>query len=273
MRIDDRLIVTVPGETTAETGRRIRAAVLGAAGPLVRRVVISGLANDYVHYFTTPEEYERQHYEGGATQFGPASSVALTDSLVELAGRMRDGRPAPAPYPYDPTNGVSPDGPPYGPGAERGSLTGEPAGLRRLERTEVSWHGGERGLDRPLDRAFVTVERLVGRRWRPYTSDLGLQILWSVDDGAYRAQWEAPLDAPARPLPLRHHRQPLPAHIASVPVGALGGAPPPDRLVPRRPGGHRARLPGRRLRDRLHLPPAQRRGPDQVRPPAGAPRP
>ena len=68
--------------------------------------------------------------------------------------------------------------------------------MRRLERTEVSWHGGERGLDRPLDRAFVTVERLVGRRWRPYTSDLGLQILWSVDDGAYRAQWEAPLDAP-----------------------------------------------------------------------------
>ncbi len=199
VRIDDRLIVTVPGEATAETGRRIRVAVLGAAGPLVRRVVISGLANDYVHYFTTPEEYERQHYEGGATQFGPASSVALTDSLVELAGRMRDGRPAPAPYPYDSTNGVSPDGPPYGPGAERGSLTGQPAGLRRLERTEVSWRGGERGLDRPLGRPFVTVERLAGRRWRPYTSDLGLQILWSVDDGAYRAQWEAPLEAPVGP--------------------------------------------------------------------------
>jgi hypothetical protein len=123
--------------------------------------------------------------------------VALTDSLVELAGRMRDGRPAPAPYPYDSTNGVSPDGPPYGPGAERGSLTGQPAGLRRLERTEVSWRGGERGFDRPVDRPFLTVERLVGRRWWPYTSDLGLQIRWSVDDGgAYRAEWEAPLDAP-----------------------------------------------------------------------------
>jgi len=49
-----------------------------------------------------------------------------------------------------------------------------------------------------LDSAFVTVRRLVRGRWAPYTDDLGLQILWRVDDsGNYTAWWQVPLNAPA----------------------------------------------------------------------------
>ena len=54
------------------------------------------------------------------------------------------------------------------------------------------------------------MERLVRGRWRPYTDDLGLQIIWRVDDeGRYTAEWEVPLDAPRADLPLPRHRQPL----------------------------------------------------------------
>jgi hypothetical protein len=60
----------------------------------------------------------------------------------------------------------------------------------------VTWQGGERGYDRPLDRAFVTVQRKK-RGWRTVDSDLGLNVLWTVDDnGVYKAEWEVPLNAP-----------------------------------------------------------------------------
>lgn len=55
--------------------------------------------------------------------------------------------------------------------------------------------GGQRGYDRPVDQAFVTIQRRgAHRRWHHVTSDLGLQIIWSVDaNGVYTARWEVPL--------------------------------------------------------------------------------
>src|SRR5919197_1462499 len=110
VRIGDRLVVSVPGEMTEDMGRRVRAAVMqAAAGSGVQRAVVSGLANEYADYFTTPEEYDAQHYEGAATIYGRASSVALQETLARLAGDLVTHRPAPAPYSYDPVNGIGGD--------------------------------------------------------------------------------------------------------------------------------------------------------------------
>jgi hypothetical protein len=204
VRVGGRMIVTVPGEASAEVGRRMRAAVLSAVGAAgVSGLVVSGLANEYVLYFTTPEEYDRQHYEGGQSFFGPNSGTFLQEQLVDLAQRLVSGQPAPAPYEFDPENGVMPDGPPYGDGAANGQITSQPAdGYARLEKAELGWTGGPNGLDRPVERAFVTVQRRTRnrkgrRRWRAATSDLGLQIVWRVDDqGNYNALWEIPVSAP-----------------------------------------------------------------------------
>lgn len=234
LRVGDRAIVSIPGEMTEEMGRRVRKAVLDTtSGAGVSRVVISGLANEYADYFTTPEEFDAQHYEGGATVFGRASSVALEEALVKLSGDLVAQRPAADPYPFDPTNGVKPDGAPFPAGAESGTATAQPEAAVRLAHPAFAWQGGPRGYDRPLDRAFVSVQRQVvtrvkvkakprkrgrrphrrrgGRRsptftgktrvvtkWRTVDTDLGLRIVWVVDDnGAYRAHWEVPLDAPA----------------------------------------------------------------------------
>jgi neutral ceramidase len=200
--------------------------------------VIAGLANEYADYFTTPEEYDAQHYEGGATIYGRASSVALQEALDALAGTLAKGRAAPKPYAYDPTNGVPAAGGAFPSGAASGKITKQPpASAARLGHPTLEWQGGERGFDRPLDNAFVSVQRQVtvklaprptkkprkhkrkrrrhrGRtspqftgkvraartvkRWRTIDSDLGLAILWTVDSGgAYRAHWEVPLDAHA----------------------------------------------------------------------------
>jgi neutral ceramidase len=212
-RLGDRLIVTIPGEATEELGRRTRAAALAAVrGSGIRRVVVAGYANEYASYFTTPEEYGAQHYEGGTTVYGPASGPFLTSSLAELAGRLARGRPAPAPHPFDPTRGLRPTARPYPTGAAHARALAQPGATRRLDHAVFRWRGGASGTDRPLDRAFVSVQLRRRGRWRTLDDDLGLRILWRADDdkpklsgiprfrggesGDYTARWEPSASAP-----------------------------------------------------------------------------
>src|SRR5690606_28106868 len=64
----------------------------------VLRVHVSGYANGYAGYLTTPEEYDVQGYEGAYTLFGRNSLKAFGDELVALAralpSRARDLGPA-----------------------------------------------------------------------------------------------------------------------------------------------------------------------------------
>ena len=257
IRIGDHLLAAVPGEPTVEMGRRMRSAILSAsAGSGLRTVAIVGLANEYVDYYTTPAEYDYQDYEGGHTAYGRWSGYFIRDQLAALVAALSTGRPAPAPYPFDPTNGIRASGAPYGPGAASGqaltqpspatrfsgassdawfwrgaggaltstvthyicvhpdlaarsvggtassagvtSSTGNSANAARLDRVTFSWRGGPRGLDRPLDRAFISAQRLNRQGgWVTVADDLGVQVLWTVDSsGVYRAVWQVPLDAP-----------------------------------------------------------------------------
>jgi neutral ceramidase len=50
------------------------------------------LANEYLHYVTTREEYSTQNYEGGSTLFGPWTLAAYTQIYSDLAAALRDGR-------------------------------------------------------------------------------------------------------------------------------------------------------------------------------------
>jgi neutral ceramidase len=197
VRLGDRLIGTIAGEPTVGTGKLIRAAVLAAVGGAgITQVVLVGYAGDYVSYFTTPLEYEQQAYEGGFTLYGEFSSLVLRDTLVELAKEVVANQPAPAPYAYDPNQGVHLSSASYGTGATSATAAAQPSPAVRLGHTAFSWDGGPNGIDRPVGRPYVTIQRGVGRRWRQVADDLGMKILWSSDsNGHYRAQWEVPLTA------------------------------------------------------------------------------
>ncbi|MGA8847737.1 MAG: neutral/alkaline non-lysosomal ceramidase N-terminal domain-containing protein, partial [Nocardioides sp.] len=212
VRVGDGVVISNPGEVTTEVGRRIKEAVAAAlAGSGVRTIAISGLANEYQGYFTTPEEYSWQAYEGGQTNFGTYSANLLVEQSALLAASMAQGRPAPAAYAFDPTNGLEPDHTPYPAGAEQGKVLDQPDRTRRLGRAAFSWLGGARGTDRPLDQAFVRIERRTARGWRPQHDDLGTTIEWQVtgneqvplgpryvreaNEGRYTAEWEVPLDS------------------------------------------------------------------------------
>ncbi len=211
VRVGDGVVVSNPGEVTTEVGRRLKDAVATAlAGTGVRSVAISGLANEYQGYFTTPEEYAWQAYEGGQTNFGKYSANLLVEQTGLLAASMAEDRPAPAPYAFDPTNGLEPDPTPFPDGAERGEVLDQPTAVARLGRAAFSWRGGARGTDRPLDRAFVSVQRRVDGGWRRMHDDLGTTIEWRVagneqvplgpryaveaNEGRYTTHWEVPLD-------------------------------------------------------------------------------
>ena len=85
-RLGDLAIVTVPGEFTVAMGMRVRQAVAAELDTHPSDVLIVGLANEYLSYFATPEEYEAQHYEGASTLFGAASGPYLLSVLRDLAG-------------------------------------------------------------------------------------------------------------------------------------------------------------------------------------------
>ena len=245
IQVGDREIVSIPGEMTAEMGRRVRHAVEQAArGHGIDRAVISGLANEYADYFTTPEEYDAQHYEGAATVYGRASSVALQETLVKLTRALVTGTTAPRPYAYDPRNGVGAKAPPFPRGAKRGNLIAQPKrGARRLLHPTVVWQGAPRGYDRPLDRAFVKVpaphrrplaHRHVGPRvGRAVARRFRRRLPRRVGAG---------LRPPPRHVPVPDHGEPLHPHLTPIPAAAVVAAQAAARRRPGRRGRGSARL-------------------------------
>lgn len=199
VRVGDRMIASLPGEPTKESGARVKQEVLAASSAAgVRKVVVAGLVNEYVNYITTPEEYDQQHYEGGSTMYGRLTLNVLKASLRDLAARLVRGEPAPPARAYDAKRGVEPDGAPYPEGAASGTLIAQPAAtVPRLGQAAVSWQGAPFGADMPVGSAFVRVERRTGDGWAEVDSDLGLAMLWRTGaDGRYTAAWETAVDQP-----------------------------------------------------------------------------
>lgn len=95
LRIGDHYIAALPGEVTGAAGVRFRSAVAEAVGVDPANVIIQQTANAYGHYFTTPEEYGEQQYEGGATLFGRWTVPALEGTLASLGSDMASGQETP----------------------------------------------------------------------------------------------------------------------------------------------------------------------------------
>jgi len=195
VRVGDRLLLGTPGEPSVEMGRRFEAAVRQDLPAGVRDPVVVGLANNYMGYLTTPEEYEMQHYEGGHTVYGVWTSLVVRDALAALTRSLALGEPAPPPDEPPALGGTGPGAFPAG--DAEGSVTEEPAeAVRRFETVSVAWSGSASGVDRPVDAPFVTLERFARGRWRASDTDLGLGFIWREEDGDYTARYEVPAYEP-----------------------------------------------------------------------------
>jgi neutral ceramidase len=114
IRIGPMLITAAPVELTTEAGFRLEEAMLREAtarGLPIRSAALIGLANGYMQYVATPEEYEAQHYEGGSTLYGPGTlgviEAQMSDMIAELATGGGGERHTPGGAPGPGTLGLS----------------------------------------------------------------------------------------------------------------------------------------------------------------------
>ena len=105
-RIGPIVIATLPGEFTTALGHAIRERLARKAGVDESAVILVGLANEYVSYFTTPEEHDAQHYEGASTVYGRESGLAIGAALEGLLDGT-DPRIEPLDYCHRPGIGAS----------------------------------------------------------------------------------------------------------------------------------------------------------------------
>ena len=172
-------VAAVPVEMTTIEGRKLRADLQPEMGaPLV----LVGLANEYLGYTTTAEEYPRQNYEGASTIFGAKEGAVLEELLRDVV--HRPGRPthvgplvfnAGSKWPYQ-----------FGPElfGERYKLpydSLEPEMADAQGRTDdaaprFEWPEGVSG-DWEKDQRKVQILSQVGSEWKLITDDSGTNLL------------------------------------------------------------------------------------------------
>ena len=203
MRIGGMIIGTVPAEVTTTAASRMRDAMVRGArrtGAHPDSVVLLGLTNGYMHYVTTPEEYQLQHYEGASTIHGPSSSVALADALERLAALL----PA--------VGGPSPT-------AQVPALTAHPGGRKRIlpsrdtgpalvrravtavwkrDTLVVRWLDQYPGRLVPADGPVLAIQVRAGTGWRTvaWDDDRDLEVRALKAAGRRGFHWEAKWSGP-----------------------------------------------------------------------------
>ncbi len=85
LRVDGMVFIPLPFEVTWQAGERIKSGC--PAGSSLQYAVIS-CSNGYFGYTTTPEEYSKQHYEGGHTLYGPNSTLFLAEQVKTLTAAL-----------------------------------------------------------------------------------------------------------------------------------------------------------------------------------------
>jgi neutral ceramidase len=88
IRVGEVTLLPFPFEVTCQAGRRISRAVAPEADNGRDHTVVISCANGYFGYVTTPEEYSRQHYEGGHTLYGPNTAAFLEQHAAALVAAL-----------------------------------------------------------------------------------------------------------------------------------------------------------------------------------------
>ena len=91
IKIGNLVLIAIPGEITTMAGRRLKKTVLDELQDFgVKHLALAAYANDYSLYITTKEEYDKQHYEGGCTLFGPYTLMAYQQEFRKLANALKN---------------------------------------------------------------------------------------------------------------------------------------------------------------------------------------
>ncbi|MCP5046884.1 MAG: hypothetical protein GY940_06910 [bacterium] len=164
IRLGDVLTLgTVPGEPTTETGRRINNALARHPNTRNSQTAVVALANNYIAYIATAEEYKAQHFEGGMTYWGPNESEFFVERISQLAANLNKR-----------TRGTNYE-------KEREYLTGKP--------THLYSRKGETGNPATWESLRKVVRLKVKRGKKPKTKKKGIIKLREDVESVYRFYW------------------------------------------------------------------------------------
>lgn len=86
LRLGDLVILGIPGELTAERGKFLCDQVAQKTG--LAHVLIGGLANQWISYILSPEEYQKGGYEASVSFYGPQLEPTLQAGAFRAADRL-----------------------------------------------------------------------------------------------------------------------------------------------------------------------------------------
>jgi neutral ceramidase len=178
-KIGGFVIAAAPFELTTMSGRRIKETIMRQLPSAEKnQVVLSALANAYVQYITTNEEYQLQRYEGASTIFGPWALAALQQQYTKLAKALVNGDKVDAgPTPPDLLDvqvnlqsGVAFDDKPLG--KEFGSIERDvKSSYKPGEKVEaVFWGAHPKNNYHTMD-TFLAVQHLENGQWKTVRTD------------------------------------------------------------------------------------------------------
>ncbi|MGW0183410.1 neutral/alkaline ceramidase [Nocardia sp. NPDC003345] len=230
LQIGELYLLGIPGEVTIAAGLRLRRTVAAILGAEPAAVLIAGYSNAYIHYVTTPEEYDAQRYEGASTLFGRWELPALQQVAARLATAMRAGEPASsditAPDLSEAQRAAKavpqPDFPPVG--YEFGDvLTAPEPAYRAGEPVTVEFAGAYPNHDLHRGSTYLMVQRRDGERWRTIAddSDWTTTFRWSrgpASSSRITIAWHSPADATAGSYRIRYFGDAVKSGTDRIPI-------------------------------------------------------
>ena len=87
VRIGELVIAGVPGEMAAGLGLEVKAAVRRETG--AKHVAIGGLADEWISYMLTPEEYRKGGYEASVSFYGETLGPTIAQAAARACAQLR----------------------------------------------------------------------------------------------------------------------------------------------------------------------------------------
>jgi neutral ceramidase len=217
LRIGPLYLIGIPGEVTITAGLRLRRTVAPLVGAELADVLVAGYSNGYIHYVTTPEEYDAQRYEGASTLFGRWELPALQQTVAALATAMAAGTALEAGPPTADLSGrhrrrrdrLGPDEAP--PGTSFGDVVVAPrSAYAPGQRVTAVFVGAHPAHDLHRGGTYLEVQRRQGDGWRTVADDgdWSTRFAWRRT-GPGRSEttvsWDIPDGIEPAPYRVRYH--------------------------------------------------------------------
>jgi neutral ceramidase len=215
-QIGSLYLIGIPGEVTITAGLRLRRTVAGIVGADLPDVLVAGYSNGYIHYVTTPEEYQEQQYEGASTLFGRWELPALQQVAAGLATAMASGTPVEPGPPTTDLSGrhrkvrhrASPDA---APGGGFGDVVVAPRDAYQAgQRVTVVFVGAHPGNDLHRGGTYLVVQARHGEGWRTVQDDgdWATRFRWRrghKGQSEVTISWDIPEDVRVGQYRIRYH--------------------------------------------------------------------